>query len=190
MEIRKIKQQKRKNKKGQIHLIILIIGLLFFLLFVGLLLVFGAMTIDWVFDEAVPELSTLGNVGDSNLTEYSSYTLKPVNTVVQSFTWLGGVFYLLGLVAIIGISVAFRMTGDKWLAGFFFVCMFLLIFASIFISNIYEDFYNDGSEVGQRLHEQVLLSWLILYSPMIMSVIGFVCGIIMFTGEFSEGASA
>jgi len=28
-----------------------------------------------------------------------------------------------------------------------------------------------------------MLSWLILYSPLVMSVIGFICGIIMFTGE-------
>jgi|TARA_R100001530_G_scaffold34477_2_gene26917 hypothetical protein len=176
-----------ESKKGQIESILIMVAILFLLLFVGLLLVFGTMTFDWVADEVVPEFLSIGNVGDANFTEYGGYTIQPVNTVIQSFTWLAGIFYFMGLIGCIGLAVSFRMIGNKWLVGFFFVCMFLLIVTSIFISNIYEEFYNDGTEVGARLHEQVLLSWLLLYSPMVMSVIGFVCGIIMFSGEFVEG---
>jgi len=67
--------------------------------------------------------------------------------------------------------------------GFFISLMFILIISSIYISNIYEEFYNENTDVGTRLQEHVLLSWLILYSPMIMCVLGFIGGIIMFTGE-------
>lgn len=163
--------------------IVWIIFALFILLFLGLLIVFGSMTIDWVFDTAMPEISGLGQVGDVNVTDVSNTALNPVNTVVQSLQWFGGLIYVLGLLGCIGLSIGFRITGDKWLMAFFFGCMIILIIGSIFISNIYEDFYNDGSEVGIRLHEQGLLSWFILYSPMVMCLIGFICGIIMFTGD-------
>ena len=174
------------QKKGNIEAIIYLMMILFVLLIGGVMLIFGAITIDWVFDEAVPELSTLGVVGNANLTEYSKYSIAPVNTVVQSFIWLAGVFYVLGLMGCIGFAFAFRFTGNKWLMGFFFACMLMLVMASIFMSNIYEEFYNGTDEVGTRLKEHELLSYLILYSPIVMSIIGFVCGIIMFTGEGGE----
>ena len=175
-----------KNNKGQITNIIYLVGILFILMFIGLLLAFGGSIINWVMDESVPELTSLGTVGDSNLTEYSSYTITPVNTIIQNFTWLFGIFYILALVSCFGLAFAFRITGNKWLISLFVIMIFMLIITSIFISNIYEDFYNDSGEIGTRLHEQTLLSWLLLYSPLVMSVIGFVCGIIMFTGEREE----
>jgi hypothetical protein len=176
------------TKKGNIVAIIYLMLILFLLLIGGVMLIFGAVIIDWVFDEAVPELSNLGVVGDANLTEYSKYSISPVNTVVQSFIWLAGVFYVLGLMGVIGFAFAFRFTGNKWLMGFFFACMLMLIMSSIFMSNIYEEFYTGTDEVGTRLKEHELLSYLILYSPLVFSVIGFICGIIMFTGEGGEEA--
>jgi len=179
-----------KSKKGEgIANIIIVIGILFLFLIIGLGLAFGNMIINWVFDEAVPELSNLGMVGSANLTEYSGYTLAPVNNLVQSFNWMIGVLYILALFGMVGLSMGFRMTGNKWLAGFFIACMLMLIMASIFISNIYQDFYDDGSDVGARLHEQTLMSWLILYSPLVMCIIGFVCGIIMFTRDTEENTA-
>ena len=174
------------NKKGDIMLIIYMVGILFLVLIIGLGLVFGTMIIDWTFDEAVPELTNLGQMGSANLTEIGGYTLTPVNNIVQSFIWLGGVFYVFALIGCLGFAFAFRFTGNKWLMGFFIACMFILLIASIFISNIYEEFYNTTGDVGTRLHEQVLLSYLILYSPIIICIIGFFCGVIMFTGEGGE----
>ena len=174
------------DKKGNIVAIIYMVLILFVVLFVSIFLAFGSMVVDWVFDEAVPELTTLGMVGNSNLTEISEYTISPVNSVVQSFTWLSGVFYMLAIMGCFGFAFAFRFTGNKWLAGFFVVCMLLLVIASIFISNIYEEFYSETGEVGDRLKEHVMLSYLILYSPAIMCVVGFICGVIMFTGEGEE----
>jgi len=178
------------NNKAQITNIIFMVAILFIVIIVGLGVVFGSMIINFVFDETVPELSTLGNVGSSNLTEVADLTIVPLNNVVQSFTWLTGVIYVLALFAMIGLAFAFRMTGDKWLISFFVACMFLLVLTSMFVSNIYEEFFNDGSEVGDLLHEHVIMSWLLLYSPAVMSVIGFICGVIMFTGENEFGGSA
>lgn len=177
---------KPKIKKGNIEAIIYMSLVLFLVLLLGMGLVFGGMVIDWVFDEAVPELSSVGMVGNANMTEYAGYTITPVNSVVQSFTWMGGVVYILALMGCFGLAFVFRFTGNKWLMGLFIAVVLMLVLASIFISNIYEDFYDDSGDVGTRLHEYTLLSFLILYSPIIMAVIAFICGIIMFTGEGGE----
>ena len=86
----------------------------------------------------------------------------------------------------LGLAFAFRITGNRWLMAIFVACMFLVILGSIFISNIYQDFYEDTGEIGEGLHDMTLLSFLILNSPIIISVIGFVSGIIMFSGTEEE----
>lgn len=175
-----------KGKKGDIKAIIWMIAILFIVLFIGIGLAFGSMIIGWVADEAMPSITNLGMVGSANVTEYSGYTITPVNTVVQALSWAAGVAYVLVLLGCIGLSYAYRFSGNKWLAGFFISAMFLLIMASIFISNIYEEYYTGTNDVALRLQEQVLLSYLVLYSPLIFTIIGFICGIIMFTGEGVE----
>jgi len=176
------------NKKGQgIVNVIFLVGILFLLVIGSLIFAFGTVIIDWTFDEATPELSNLGVVGSANLTEIYGYSLSPVNTVVQNFSWLAGVIYLFALFGCLGFAISFRLTGNKWLIGFFFSCMLLLLITSIFISNIYEDFYTGTDDIAIRLQEMNILSFLILYSPLIMSVIGFVSGIIMFSSTSEEG---
>lgn len=170
------------------NIIYLIVGFFFFIL-IGVAIAFGSSIINLVFDEVVPEVSNLGMVGPANLTEIAGYTIAPINTVVQNFTWLAGVVYTIGLLALFGLAFAFRINGNKWLISLFFVCMFLLIITCIFLSNIYEDFYNDPGDIGPRLQEHTILSFLILYSPMIMCVVGFICGIIIFTGGYTNEES-
>lgn len=176
------------NRKGQSSImgILLFVGILFVVLIAGLGLAFGGTIVDWVFDEVVPEVSTLGQVGSSNLTAYAEITVKPVNQVVQSINFMSGVVYVMALLGILGFAVAFRFTGSKWLMALFFALILLLIIASIFISNIYEEFYNGTDEMATRLQENQLLSFMILYGPMIMSLVAIVGGIIMFTGNPEE----
>ena len=175
------------NKKGDVMNVIWIIVILFVVLLAAVLLAFGNLVVNWTFDEAVPSLSNLGMLGSTNATQIADVTLTPLNSFVQSGNWLIGVFLVLAMMGCMGLAFAFRFTGNKWLAGFFIMCVLLLVISSIFISNIYEEFYNSAGEVGERLHEQALASYLILYSPAIMCIIAFVCGIIMFTGEGEEG---
>lgn len=175
------------NKKGEgISNVIILIFFLFIILVGGLALAFGGMAIKWVFDTAVPEFSGIGMVGNTNVSSISNTVATPINNIVQSFTWFSGVIYILALLGLIGLSVGFRITGNKWLMGFFVACIFMLLIASIFISNIYETFYNDGGDVGAGLHEFGMLSFFVLYSPLIMCIIGFVCGIVMFSGIGDE----
>jgi len=175
------------NKRGQgIGAVIFISLLLFMLLIGGLFLAFGAVTMNWVADEVVPQFTGLGMVGNTNASQVSQMTIVPVNNVIQSFTWLTGVIYVMGLFGCLILAFSFRFTGNKWLMALFFGLMLLLIITSIFVSNIYQDFYMGSDDVGTRLHEFTLLSFMILQSPLIMCIIGFVCGIVMFSGE-NEG---
>ena len=99
---------------------------------------------------------------------------------------MSGVAYVLALLLMFGLAFVFRISGNKWMMVLFFVCMFLLLIVSIFISNIYQDFYEDIGEVGEGLKAMTLLSFMILNSPIMICVIGFLCGIIMFTGGEEE----
>jgi hypothetical protein len=174
------------NKKGNVESILWISLALFTLLIFGMALAFGAVITDWVADIVTPEISNLGMAGNANLTQVASFTVTPINNIIQSFTWMSGIIYMLGVIGCLGLAFAFRFTGDRVLMSLFIMLMFILIIASIFMSNIYEDFYNTPGDVGDRLHENTALSWLILYSPLVMCIIGFTCGIIMFTGEGDE----
>ncbi len=172
-----------KNKKGSFIGILFVVGGLFLLLMLGIMLAIGSSTINWVMDEAVPELSELGMVGDANATFITDVAIDPVNTFIQNMTWVSGVLYVLGLFGVFGLAFVFRETGDKWLIGLFLAVVLILIIGCLIMSNIYEEIYNDGSELGGILKEHIVLSFLILYSPGIMSILAFVAGIILFSGD-------
>jgi len=174
------------NKKGSFIVVLMFFVMIFIALFIGLMLVFGSVVMNWTFDEIVPELTSLGMVGETNLSQASEYTVTPLNSVVQSFTWASGVIYVMMLVGLVGVTVAFRMNPSRWLIGFYFVLTIALIISSIYISNIYEEFYTGTDEVATRFHEHTMMSYLILYSPAIFTVICFVMGIILFSGMKEE----
>ena len=166
--------------------IVIFFLILFVILFAGVIMAFGSTIINWIFDEAVPEVSDLGQVGDWNATETAGMTITPLNNIVQSFTWVTGVLYVMALIGLLGIAFAFRTNPNRWLIAFYFMLVLLLVIGSIFVSNIYEDFYDDGGDVGTRLHEHTILSYMILYSPMIFTVISFIAGIVLFSGRQEE----
>lgn len=177
-----------KNKKGQNALgIIFFIGLLAIILIIGFIMAIGSSVTNYVADEVVPELSGLGVVGNTNLTEVSQYTIQPANVVIQSLTWLTGVFYVIMLLGSLGIAFSMRGSGaNGWLIGLYFMLVILLIFLSIFISNMYQDFYETSGDFGNIMREHGLLSYMILYAPMIYAVIGFITGAIIFSGKQEE----
>ena len=175
------------NKKGNIMIIIMFIFILFVILFLGFIMLVGSSVMNYVFDIAVPELSNLGMVGNVNTTQVAGVTIAPLNNLVQSFTWMSGVLYVLLLIFSIVFVMVMKIAPNKWLIGFFFLCALILIIGSIFMSNIYEDFYDDaGSDLSTRLHEHTLLSYMVLYSPAIFSVMVFLVGIILFSGLNQE----
>ena len=174
--------RKLTNKKADPMVILYIVGGLFLLLFLAVGIVIASSVLNLVMDTAVPEFTGLGMVGDTNMTEISGYTIVPANTFVQNFTWIAGIIYIFGIVAVLGVAYIYKNTGEKIWIAFFISLMLILIIASIFISNIYEAFYDGDDEIGSRLKEHAMLSWLILYSPLTMIMVGFIAGIILFSG--------
>ena len=176
---------RKKNKKGLMG-ILLVIGGLFLLVMLGLMMAIGSSTINYVMDIAVPEFKSLGMVGDTNATFITEVAIDPVNSFIQNLTFITGIVYVFGILGIFGLAFAYRNTGDKWLAGLFVSLVLLLVIACIFVSSIYEDIYDDDSEIGTRMKEHTILSFLVLSSPAIMGMIAFIVGIILFSGP-SEG---
>lgn len=175
------------NKRGQMTGMLYFIGALFIALFAGFMMSVGVAFIDWTADQTLPELQNLGQAGDVNLTEISDLTITPLNTLVQAMPGIVGVMYVMMLMASLGMAYMFRAGGERWLLFLFFGLSLLLVIASIGISMVYEDFYDDDGEFGDRLREQSLMSFLILYSPAIMTVIAMAGAMIMFTGYEEVG---
>jgi len=171
-----------KNKKGQAIGILYFVGALFLVLFIGFMAsIFVALT-DWTADNTLPEFENLGTVGDVNFTKITDLTLTPANNFIQALPGIVGVIYLMMLIATLGLAYAFRTTEQRWLLFLFFGLVLTLVLASIGMSMIYEDFYDDNGDFAQRLQEQTLMSFLILYSPAFMVIIAVIGAIIMFTG--------
>lgn len=175
------------NKKANVYVLIMFIFSLFVILFIGFIMVTGSSVINWVFDEATPELSNLGVIGDTNFTEIADQTITPVNSIVQSFTWLTGVIYVIMLIVVLGMAIYVRESPSKFLMGFYVSLVLVLIIASIYMSNIYEDFYDGTDDLALILKEHTLLSYMILYSPAIFTGVAFIAGIILFSGLGKEG---
>ena len=177
---------KKKNKKGGIEVMIFFIGLLAIILIIGFIMSVGSSVMNWTFDDVVPELTDLGMVGDTNMTDVAAITITPLNNFVQNVQWMVGVLYILMLVGSMGIAFSFRAHPNRWLIGLYLGLVLVLIMLSMFVSNMYEDFYDGTDDLSERLQEQTILSFMILYSPMIFSVIALITGAIMFAGRSDE----
>jgi len=171
-----------KNKKGNTVLILIFFLILFVILAVGFVMVIGSAMLNYVFDEITPELTTIGTVGSANMSQAFDITFGTLDTIVQNFTWLTGVLYVILLIASFGIIFVIKATPSKWLMGLYFLLVIMLIIGCIFMSNIYEDFYDGTDDLAIRLKEHVILSWMILYSPFIFAVISLTTGAILFSG--------
>tara|TARA_R100001530_G_scaffold112567_1_gene79566 strand:- start:1433 stop:1972 length:540 start_codon:yes stop_codon:yes gene_type:complete len=174
------------NKRGSMLGILFVVGALFVLLAFGVVIGIGAGVLDMVMDEAVPVFQELGMVDSFNATQATDVAIVPVNNVIQNFTWMTGVLYIFGIIGVFGLAFVYRLTANKWMIGLFFAVMLMLVISSIFISNVYEEFHNGSDELANRLQEHVLLSFMILYSPMILSIIGFLAGLVLFSGATEE----
>jgi hypothetical protein len=173
------------DKRGQIDSfwgIVLLVGILIALIFIGFLFAIGAGVANWATDLLVPEISNLGMVGSTNMTQISDIALNPVSNIIHSANFFGGLIYIIGIIGVLGLAFVYRVSAQKWLIPLFFILMFVLIIMCIFMSNIYESIYTGTDEIARSLQAQPILSYLLLYSPAIMALIGFIGGAIMFSG--------
>lgn len=170
------------NKKGSFELMLFFFIIIAVVLVIGLFIGIGTGVITIFMDAFVPIIEDIGSIGSSNVTEYAGYALTPITIFVDSIVWMGGVMYLVAIVGLFGLAIGFKVTMNKWLLGIFIMLALLMIIMSIFISNIYEDLYGDKGEFGESIREQSLLAFLMLNSPMILTIIIFASGIVLFAG--------
>jgi len=175
-----------KNKKAQVGFIIFFFMGIALLIAGAIFLAIASGVISYVADITFPEITNIGVIGDSNISEYAEYGLNPVNTLIKQSEWMGGVLYMIAIIGLIGIAVVFRTSQNKVFIVLFFAFAILMMFLSILMSNVYEDFYSSGDEIGDKLKDQTMLSWLILRSPLVFSVVIFISGIILFSGLGQE----
>ena len=123
------------SKKGSFSAIVFIfIGVM-----LVLLMVYGGTILSAVMNNAMGELQPLvaglGDTDTANFTEINSMTFVPLQNITQQFNWLLGVFYVVGLLSIFILAVAFRTSGNQWLIPVFILFGILLFIFTIFISN-------------------------------------------------------
>ena len=175
-----------KNKRGQIG-IILFIAFLFLIVVVGFLAAMAVGIITYSSDIITPVMTDLGVVGGSNVSQAAEYTFGNLNTVTNALPWLVGFSYVAALVLSIIFSLSYTYNPHPVFIGLYIMLALLLVFGCIVMSNMYEDIYTGNDMMGDQLHEQTLMSYMILYSPFIMSLIAFITGIFLFTRGREEG---
>jgi len=170
----------KKQKQGQIGIVIFFAAI-FLILLVGFTatIIWGAA--DMVSDEITPVMKDLGMVDSANLSEYSGYAVGTFDTIVQAFPWVIGLSYVMALVFVIVFILIVGYNPHPAFIAFFIGLMFLLILGSVLMSNIYQDIYSQSDDLAQRLQEQTLMSYMILHSPWILSLIAIIGGVVMFT---------
>lgn len=178
----------KRNKRGIMGIIIFFI-ILFTILIIGFIGAIVIGVLDFSSDTVTPIMEDLGMVGDTNLSEASSYSFGVVDGFVQAMPWLMAFVYIGALIFSIVFVVSYNTNPNPAFIGVYLGLILLLIFGSIIISNAYEDIYNGTDEIATRLQDNSAMSYMILYSPTILTIIAFITGIYLFAGRQSEGVS-
>lgn len=173
----------KKDKRGIIGIVFFFL-ILFTILIIGFIAVVVVASLDFASDTITPIMEGLGMVGDTNLSDASRMTFGTVDTVVQSLPWLLLFAYVAMLVFSIIFVVSYQFNPHPAYIGVYFLFVVLLIFGTIIMSNMYQDIYtSNDADIGGRIRDQQGMSYLILHSPIIFSVIAFIVGIYIFVGN-------
>lgn len=175
-----------RGKQGAIGIIVFFV-ILFSILIIGFAGSILVGIIDFASDEITPVFKEIGGIGDLNVSETAGYALTPMNTFVQAMPWLVGFGYVVMLMVSVVFVLSYRINPNPFYIAFYISLIILLIFGSVIISNMYENIYTVDDEIGTRLQEQTILSYMILYSPVILTLIAFMTGILLFAGKQDEG---
>ena len=178
---------KRRDKKG-------VMGLVFFIILLITVLVIGfaasllSGAITWASDEVTPIVNEIGNVeGIANFSQAADYSVKPANNFIQAIPWVIGFSYVAMLVFCIFFAIGYQSSPNPFLIGLYIFLVILVIFVSIIISNMYQDIYTGNDVLAQQLHEQQLMTFMILRSPVILTLIALIAGIFIFTKPNDTG---
>jgi len=180
------------NNKGQSTLqnVILFSLILVGIMAFGLVMTVTGTVVKMTTEKVIPGVIGVGSTTDLNVGGKADDAANILEQGANLMPMLMGIIYLLSILGTFGLAFAFRMQGDKYLLVLYFLLSIIVIFASILVSNIYQNFYESGGLFGNELQEATLLSWLMLYSPLIFVIITFIGATLMFSGIGEEGQIA
>ena len=170
------------NKKGNLIPLVILGMVIITFMFVAIFAVIGGGILTFTSSTVEGITSELGMVGPSNLSAISDVSIKPVNDTIQMFKWGSGILLIFGLIGILAFSASIRFNPSTFLIGMWLLLVIIMVISSIFVSNIYEDFLNGDDDIALELQENTAASFLILYMPLIVTIISFIGGIIIFSG--------
>lgn len=175
-----------KNKRG-------FMGIVFFFLILFTILILGFIgavvvgIVDFTSETITPVIQDIGVVGNANVSEAADYTFGTTDKIVNSLPWLLLFSYVAMLIFSIIFIISYGYNPNPAYIGIYFIFVILLIFGSIIISNMYENLLTTGDEViGAKLSEQSGMSYLMIHSPWILTIIAFIVGIYIFAGRQTE----
>lgn len=175
------------NKKGNI-VAIGMLALLVALLMVGALFItLGSGILTFTSDTITEVTNGLGMAGDSNLSYASEVSIGTANTSIQMLKWGSGMMIMFSLIGIIIFAGSIRLNPSGFLIGLYLILMIVLIIIAIIISNTYEEFLVGDDEIATELKSMTMANFLVLYLPLIVTVIGFAGGIYIFSGAGEGG---
>ena len=175
----------KKNKRGDMGIVFFFL-ILFTIVIIGFTAAIVVSLGTYVNGEITPIMTELGMVGDTNLSEISEYTFGTTDTIIQALPWLVAFTYVVMLIFSMVFVMVWKYNPNPMFMGFYFMMVILLIFLCIIMSNMYQDIYTGTDVLATGLQDQAALSYMILYSPFIMTLIAFIVGIYMFAGKQTE----
>ena len=174
-----------KNKRGVMGIIFFFL-LLFTILIVGFVAVMVISVGTYASDTLTPVMEDLGMVSETNLSSTAEITFGTINTLVGALPWLVAFAYVGMLIFSIVFIMSWKYNPNPMFMGFYFMLVILLIFGCVIMSNMYEDIYTGDDVIADGLQEQAAMSYMILYSPLIMTIMAFIVGIYIFAGKQTE----
>jgi len=176
----------KRDKRGVFGIVLFFI-VLFSILIYGFVASISVAVIDVASDEVTPILEDIGVVEGTNISQAMENTVGVANGFVQSMPWLLAFGYGLALIFSIVFVASYKINPHPAFMAVYVALILLLIFGSIIISNAYEDIYTGSDDIALRLHENSAMSYMILYSPAILTMIAFIAGIYLFSSGKEEG---
>jgi len=187
--IRRSLLKQKRGQEGSAIGIILFVFVLFSILILGFIVSMVIAITGYGSGVITPIIQEIGVVGDTNVTQAANDSIVIANDFIQSLPWIMGFAYFATLAFSIIFAVSFKANPNPIYMGLYFMLMLLLIIGAIIMSNMYEDIYNGTDDIATELREQTMLSYGIIYSPTLFTIIGFITGIYVFAGRQDEEGS-
>jgi hypothetical protein len=169
-----------KNKKGQSILDVVIFIVIVFII----VLFFGLWRYGFnIITERLTAIETPVNSLNLSVSNTASNTFGLVNTGLEGLKVVG-LCLIFGMILTIFISNFLIRSHPIFFVGYIFVTI-LAIILSFFISNFYQN--NINNEVLSVVFQNDPFgSFILLYLPIWVCVIGFIGGLILFSGIYRE----